>query len=300
MNLNDFRSWPASGAKADQEQAPEPVEYSDVSTGSLASRAVAACHEWEVPSEKTASASPSLWKDVDAHPLTLTLSLLDRYGEDYVSWDPEVLKVTLARDGIQVSNSVWTKILAARVVLNSPSPWRQWEVFHWVCCGLAGQQPNITYLEMPVLGHLMLGVDVCKVIDPKRPWAGEVEKFIAAALRDDGQVFAPPPLDFAQRELESPQQECKNCKALQRNDNDVTCVACGSKDLHDVPYEFATLRDRCAALWKARSGLPIAAAVEGLPEDAAGNLVYNLLLQWDYARQCRKHLLSQLHSIARP
>lgn len=301
MNLNDFRGWPIVGAKAVQEQVAEPVEYAEATTGSLASRAVSTLQDWDpghLAEDKTA-AEVSFWKNTEAHPVTLALTLLDRYGEECMLWEPEVLKVTLIRDGIQVSNVVWTKILAVRVLISSPSPWRQWEVFHWVSRGLAGHAPNFTYLELPEVGHLMLGADVCKIIDPTRHFAGEVEKFVAGTLLSDGQVFAPPPLEFAQRELENPQIECTACHALHRDDNDVKCISCGSTKLVKVPYEFAALRDRCAALWAARAKKQIGPAVEGLPEDAAGNLVYNLLLQWDYARQCRKQLLHQLHGIAR-
>lgn len=300
MEREDFLCWPVVGVKsAAVLQFPEPVVYSSEATGSVVSRAVEAIQSWNLPASKVA-ATTSLWKDTEAHPIALLLTLLDRYGEECVFWEPEVLKATLLRDGIQVSNAVWVKILAIRVVMASPSPWRQWEVFHWVACGLAGLQPNITYLEQPVLGHLMACVDMCRIIDPKREFTGEVDKFITATLRDDGQVFAPPPLDFAQHELENPQIECAQCRSLNRNDNDVRCISCGSKELHAVPYEFAALRDRCATLWAARSNKEIDAAVEGLPQDAAGNLVYNLLLQWDYARHCRKMLLQQLHTIARP
>lgn len=300
MEREGFLCWPVVGVKsAAVLQFPEPVVYASETTGSVVSRAVEAIQSWNLPSVKLAAA-PSIWKDTEAHPVALLLTLLDRYGEECVFLEPGVLKATLLRDGIQVSNAVWVKILAIRVVMASPSPWRQWEVFHWVARGLAGQQPNITYLEMPELGQLMACVDMCKIVDPKREFSGEVEKFIAATLKHDGHVFAPPPLDFAQRELENPQIECENCKSLNRDDNDVKCIACGSKQLHPVPYEFAALRDRCAALWAAKANKEIAEAVEGLPEDPAGNLVYNLLLQWDYARHCRKNLLQQLHTIARP
>lgn len=302
MQLNDFSSWPIVGAKSPPEDTTvEPVAYAEATTGSLASRAVAAVQGWGgEPADKTAASAVSLWKNTEAHPVALALTLLDRYGEDCVLWEPEVLKVTLFRDGIQVSNAVWTKILAIRVVLGSPSPWRQWEVFHWVCLGLAGHPPNFTYLEQPEIRHLMLGMDVCRLIDPKREFAQEVEKFIAATLMHDGQVFAPPPLEAAQREIENPQLECGRCSALHRDDNDMKCITCGAGvlKLKKVPFEHAALRDRCVALWQARSNKEIAVAVEGLPEDSAGNLVYNLLLQWDYARHCRRQLLQQLHSIA--
>lgn len=313
----DWRHWPPQGSGAvvvdpDGIDKAAAVEVLPITTEQVVGGIAAAYAEWcpSIPQglEKTSALRPdgspaqpvtskSIWRHPDAHPLVLTVLLLDRFGEDYVEWEPDALRLTLQRDGLQTSNSVFTKILAARVVLNSPSPWRQWEVFHWVCLGLTGESPNFHYLEEPEPGVLAAGYDVMRVVDPRRKTDLGVDKFIAATWKNEGFPYIPPPLDFAQRELESPKIKCLNCGAIHRDDNDVRCVTCASPRLESVPYEFADLRDEIAKLWARRANLPLERAVEGLPETPAGSVVARLRLQWEYPLRMRARLVQQIRAV---
>ncbi len=271
--------------------------YYQPDVASFADRCARAGAEWGI--DKAAAVDVTqLFRTVDAHPLVLMLMVLDRYGPECLSWDPEVLRATLMRENVQVSAPNWTKILGVSVLLMSPSPWRQWQVFHWVARALAGLPPNFTYMEEPEIGHCFVVADVMAICDPERHTTTEVDKFVAAVLRHHGQVFAPESLAFATRELEDPQCECGHCGACFRDDNDVKCVTCTSTELRRVPYPFAALRDECRALWAPRRDLPLEQAVDGLPEVGAGAAVYEMLLQWAHAQTVRKQLLAQLHALA--
>lgn len=297
MNTDGMHAWPVRLVA----HAGEPAEqsYADSSLTGLAERCAGAASEWGT--DKTASKVDPvlLFKDPDAHPMPLLLMTIDRYGEESFDWAPEVLRVTMIRDNIQVSGNAFTKIMAARTLALSPSPWRQWHVFHWVARALAGLPPNFSFLEQPEIGHLMVAADIMKLIDPSRPFGTEIDKFTAAALKDAGHVFAPEPLAFAQRELENPQLECGACHALFHDDNDEKCVTCGAAKLHPVPYAWAELRDKCEASFKLHKDLPIVRALDALPDDTVGNLVYQLLVQHDYCLNVRKHLLAQLRLFRR-
>lgn len=312
LDLTQWRSWPPKGsASVLAEEAPaqrDPYEAPEASTEALAGQAASCLREWGMLDHDKVSAlvndidsgvitPENIWRHHDAHPFVLLLMLIDKYGQEAVEWLPDTLKITLERDGAAVSNSVFTKLLAARTLLASPSPWRQWEVFHWVSRALAGVAPNFTYLEEPDLAHLFVCADVMKLADPKRQTSTEIDKYVAAAFRHDGIHYAPPPLGFAQREIEQPQVHCKNCGAVHRDDNDIKCVSCGSSALVKLPYTFAEVRDDVRKLWDERHSLPIERAVDGLPDTAAGNTVYTLLVSWDYARRVRAHMLQQLRMI---
>ena len=306
LDPNSVSVWPPAGGRIDIDrgEAESPTEAHSLDVGSLVSSVVSTL---DVEAEKTAAlvvtkqgvglTEQNIWRHADAHPITLMLMLLDRYGQDYVTWDPEVLKLTLERDGTKVSNDVWNKVLAGRVVLNSPSPWRQWEVFHWVSRALCGQTPNFVYLEEPEIGHMVVGYSIMKAVDPKRPTGIEVDKFVAAAFRHEGIVYAPKPLDFAQREIEDRKVECTNCDALHRDDNDIKCVTCGSSKLVRPDFEFKALRDETADMFEKRRKLPLAQAVEDLPDTGAGNAVYRLLVEWDLANTAQAQLVQQLRMI---
>ncbi len=295
MISTELRQWPIVGVT---DGAPGTTEDHEINVGSVVSRSMEALQAWGVEDDQKTAGIESPWKSPDAHPAVLTLLLLDRYGTDYLEWDPEVLKSTILREGHQLSNSVLTKILAARVVLQSPSPWRRWEVFHWVSRGLAGLTPNFSFLETPDIGHLMFGADVLHLFDPKRPFGEEVEKYVAATLRHEGCPFAPQPLAFAQRELDDPQLLCTNCAAQHRDDNDTRCISCGSDQLTKLPREHQDLYEKCVALWEQTKGHVLEKALASLPETPEGNLVYSLQLHWAYARQQRQNLLRQLRSVA--
>lgn len=309
IDESQWRSWPPKGSSAaafDASSPSESYECPDISTENLVGQAVDCVREWGVLGDKTAAeetpsatviTAESVWRSPDAHPFVLLLSMVNLYGEESVYWLPETVKTTFERGGRMLSNSSFTKIMAARTLVATPSPWRQWEVFHWVARGLSGVAPNFTFLEEPDLGDLAVCADLMRLTDRSRKTGIEVDKYVGAAFRAEGIHYAPPPLDFAQRELEQPKIQCEKCLAVHRDDNDTKCVACGSRNLTRLPYDFAASRDATKELWDARHKMPLVVAVEGLPDTAPGNAVYRLLTQWDRVNTARSQLLQQLRMI---
>lgn len=295
----DLYVWPRPGGTRSEAEkvasAPRPMTY-DTSLPFLVKRAAEFVVGLSGFEKVAAAENLNIWRDPEAHPMVLLMMLLDAYGDECMEWDAEVLRVTLFRDGRQPTSSVWTKIQAARVLINSPSPWRQWEVFHWISLALAGEPPNFIYLEQADIGHLGAAVDMMKMIDPDREFSDEIDKFVAATIRHDGFPWAPPPLTFAQKELEEAQLRCLECSAIQRDDDDITCVTCGSTRLEAVPYEFAELRDEVAKFFTDYVDLPLSAAEE-LPETAAGISAYALLEKWEYVENVRLRLARQIKAL---
>ncbi len=310
--------WPHPAAVADPDtgggdEPSPPVAYADVSLEGVLRGVAEDTVHWEnelpdgiekVSAARLGTADPlpsittkNIWRHPNAHPLVLLTLLLNKYGPDYLEWEPEALRGTLKKDGVQMSESVWTKILAARVLMTSPSPWRQWEQFHWISYGLAGRAPNFVYLERPELGFIMSATDTMKMADRTRPMAEELTKYTAAVLRDNGIMLAPPPLQFAQEELNDRRLRCKKCGTREKDDRDIKCVACGSKDLERTDGPFEHLREPTEKLFKERRRLPLEQAVDGLPTTAAGNAAYKLLVHNEYRDQVRAQLVAQLRML---
>lgn len=298
VDLSEMHAWPirlGTSAEHAEHEAPEALTREG-----LVERCAQAGASWGESETKTASAEPALlFKAPDAHPFVLLLMVLDRYGNEALTWAPEVLRVTMIRDNLQVSGASFAKLMAMEAILNSPSPWRQWNVFHYVSRALAGLPPNFVYLEQPELGHQMVAVDIMRVCDRAQQTSAEVDKFVATTLRHSGHVYAPEPLSFAQRELEQPRLHCTSCGASFEDNNDQKCVTCGAAALSPVPYPYAELRDACAAFFVPRRELSLDRAVDGLPETPAGNLVFDLLPHWDHARRVRQQLLTQMRGLAK-
>lgn len=317
LENTNWTRWPHPAAVGDpqlgEHEKRAELSYDDHSPEFLLRGVVAELPSWEseMPEgvEKTSAlrfgtedalptvTKQNIWRHPNAHPLVLTLLLLDKYGQEYTTWEPEALRQTLKKDGIALSESVWTKILAARVVLLSGSPWRQWEQFHWIVTGLAGKPPNFVYMERPEIGFIMAGIDTMKMMDRERPFAEDIAKFVAAALRDRGIAYAAPPMQFAQEELDDRHILCGNCGTKEKDDHDVKCVACGSKELKRLPGLFESLRDQTKKLFDERKKLPLEKALDGLGQDAAGEATYKLLVHNEYKNQIRAQLISQLRML---
>ncbi len=313
----NWTRWPHPLAVGDPQlgdvEKRSELSYDDHSPEALLRGVVAELPSWqeELPAgiEKTAAlrfgtdeplpvvTMKNIWRHPNAHPFALSLLLLDRYGEQYLEWEPETLRSTMKKDEILISDSVWTKILATRVILVSPSPWRQWEQFHWIVTGLAGKPPSFVYMERPEIGFIMSGIDTMKIVDRPRPFAEDIGKFVATVLRDRGVTYAPPPMQFAQEELDDRHILCGNCGTKEKDDHDIKCVACGSKDLKHLPGVFEDLRDQTKKLFDERKKFALETAVDGLSNDAAGEATYKLLTHNEYKNQVRAQLIEQLRMI---
>lgn len=312
----DWARWPHPAAVAEPleaEKSASVVLYSGHSLEDILQGVVAEIPSWEAEQppgiEKFAGARfgsdeplptvtpKNIWRHPNAHPLTLLLLLVHRYTPDCLEWEPETLRTTLRKDGIQLSESAWTKIMAVRVIVTSPSPWRQWEQFHWVSYGLAGRAPNFVYMERPEIGFLMTAIDMMTIVDRARPFAEDLDKFTSVALRDRGIMYAPPPLQFAQEELNDRRIHCKQCGTHEKDDHDIKCVACGSKELSRLPGPFEHLREETKKLFDARRKLPLEHALEGLGHDAAAQATYKLLVHNEYRNEVRAQLITQLRAL---
>lgn len=298
-DASQYSSWPPQGGRLDSLSA-DTVRSSpaaEVSINSVVASAVShvddlglhgASHSGEVPT------AANIWRHHNAHPLVLLLMALDSYGDELLEWDPDVLKVSLQRDGKALSNVAWTRLLAARALLSSPAPWRQWNVFHWVTRALSGEAPNFVYMERPELGQIVAGYDIMRIVDPHRETSHDVDKFVAAALIDVGSPFAPAPLGFADHELSAVQLQCLQCHSTGRDDNDTRCVTCGSTELQRTESPWQAQRQECDVLWRDLHQLPLTESLNRLPDTAAGSVLHALLVDWDYARDQRVRLVQQL------
>lgn len=241
----------------------------------------------------------NIWRHPNAHPLVLDVLLLDRYGVEYLDWEPEVVRETLLRNSTPISTRNWTKIQAIRVTHRATTPWRQWEVLHWISQGLDGTQPTITFMELPEIGVLASAIDILKTIDKTVEFSDEIQKFVAATARYAGIPFLPPPLDFAQRELDQAQVRCRNCETIVRDDNDQRCVHCASTDLeHDIlDSQWSAAKTAVKTAWEAQRGKRLEDVVSGLGDSAEDHCIYSLAIHWDYRNQVRQRLVDQLKMI---
>ena len=223
----------------------------------------------------------------NAHPLALRVFLNRRYGQDWVDWDPDALWVQLERDhGINVSELSKTKVQAVRTLETDYRFWTEWEIFYPICKGLNNRIPNFWLIQKPTVPQLYAATDMASAVR-SRPYSEEVKKYMAACFLDAGVVYAPPPLDFIQEEIDGLRYRCQNCSNDAEDDGNRECDDCGSADIRRY-------RQRDSGKIGSKIQSLLEKGYDRLDEDVVGIQTARLTVALDYMMARRKQLEQQL------
>jgi len=186
--------------------------------------------------DKTASAEggtpplsvKSAFSRRDIHPILLGVLLLDKYGPQWLGWEPETLWQEIESDfgatpGVHTRNKI-NALKTAHVV---DSPWIAWEVFNAVVHAFTDNIPNFRVLHRPTPSQIVSAVTMMNRIK-KSPFSDEVGRYIAACFLDDGVFFLPPPVGFAQPHAAMPRYRCRHCGNIDSDDSNEVCDSCGA------------------------------------------------------------------------
>jgi hypothetical protein len=157
--------------------------------------------------EKTA-ALPQRAKDAGffagsfATPVELDRALIEKYGVDWLEWEPETIWTTITADfGTPISDASREKINAAKLLHVSDSFWRHWEVFEKVVLAFNGIKPLFDRVQDITLGQMLHAVLQASEIR-KEHFEQEVLSYIAMRCKEEGFIWLPAPLDVAQETLD--------------------------------------------------------------------------------------------------
>jgi hypothetical protein len=175
----------------------------------------------------------------DSHPVALTMSLLEKFGSEWFEWEPDTLRseIVMSFQTTNVSEHNWQKIQAVRTLTTTVGFWTEWHIFEKVIQALNNNIPRFDICQRCTLAQLMAGVDIANTIRVEK-YGWEIEAYIAACALDEGVVYVPPPLDFAQRLLSSPKYECPECGAIDSDDIDGRCDFCCGRFQHEHPLSM--------------------------------------------------------------
>jgi len=231
----------------------------------------------------------------DAHPIALTLSLSNRYGKEWVNWEPETLWITLARAGIQPSAHTRAKIQAVRTMLGSTWFFDRWEVFQLCCQAVNNNLPNFEICRPATVPQLFHAVWAAEQICPKTEYSDEVRRWIAACALSEGVVYLPPPLDFAQKEAARVEYRCTKCGNVDPDESTPECDWCGA------PPEFLEKKpkyvdpDFIRPMWDLVKDKP--SGTVDLDEDLVGVHLAKLLVARDYLDSRRELAENQVREL---
>lgn len=134
----------------------------------------------------------------DTHPLVFSIALLQEFGTSYLEWEPVTLWAEISSTwGTTTADSNKHKIQAVRTCQVSPQAYERWEVFEKVASGLFGLPPMFDVMQKVTSYRAAVAVDIMTSIEESAVVGADVWKYTAAALLDEGVVYAPPPIEGA-------------------------------------------------------------------------------------------------------
>lgn len=123
-------------------------------------------------------------------PEFLYTTIKSKYGESFINWEPETLKIVLMDDFSveDIPDNVWEAILATRIA-GEGIVWDDYTAFEKAALAVSGSpvQPgvfqHVSVEEITALYKLMSS------ISPEEELADEVARYIAARMHTDGYLY---------------------------------------------------------------------------------------------------------------
>jgi ribosomal protein L37E len=227
----------------------------------------------------------------DAHPVALVLFLTTKYGPEWAKWEPETLWTTLAKDFVEPSMHTRAKLQAARTVLRTNSPFNRWEVFAWVSQAFNNNFPDFVTVHPASVPQLFNVVWICNELRNQPEYDDEVQRWIAACALNEGVVFLPPPLDFAQKQTSLIEYRCKRCGNIDPDDDTPECDYCGAPPSELEKRSRYADPDSVSRMWEMVKDKPSDSVV--LQEDFTGVQLARLLVARDYLDMRKKQAENQ-------
>lgn len=122
----------------------------------------------------------------DAHPVILDLALLQKYGPEWIWWEPETISIRVGKDFGAISDLNFSKTMAMKTLHLVDSFWHQWEVFNWCTFPLNGLFPDFEVMQVPTVAQCMVAVDTANRVREDVRFSDEVARFIGLVHQYDG------------------------------------------------------------------------------------------------------------------
>ncbi len=166
----------------------------------------------------------------DTHPVIFSVVLTDKFGADWVEWEPEVLREEIEREFRHTVSTInWDIIQAVRTLLSTESPWENWVAFTAVSSALNNNIVDFHSLQQPTPAQLANTVEIFNLLNDDNSFSDEVIKFMAACCLHEDLVLVPEQLSFVQDAVSQPRYRCEACDWVgDSRGEDTRCWHCGS------------------------------------------------------------------------
>jgi hypothetical protein len=124
------------------------------------------------------------------HPITLALTVLKKYGPEWLEWELETLHDSIQKDFGNVSDLNLSKLMAMKTLHVADSPWQKWEIFIWCAMPLNGIFPDFEVMQVPTVAQCAVAVEIMDHTRRDVVFGEEVRKYLEVVHEHDG-VFVP-------------------------------------------------------------------------------------------------------------
>lgn len=140
----------------------------------------------------------NIWRHPDAHPITLDLMLIKKYGPEWLLLEPETLQEIVPQDfkTQALSDLNLSKLQACKTLHATEGFWERWEVFTWCTMPFNGEFPDFEVMQVPTIAQALVAVDCAHRIRDDVKWSLEVEKYLEQLHLHEGILLPIAPLDF--------------------------------------------------------------------------------------------------------
>ena len=158
----------------------------------------------------------NLFQHPDTHPYVLDLALLQKYGPEWMEWEPETLELRIPLDfpTREVSDLNMEKINAVKALHYVNTFWLDWDVFLPCTMAFNGLYPDFNVMQVPTVAQCAIAVDLANRVRSDVDWSVEVRAYLDAVHRFDGVLCPIDPLDFVEVDTEGLPIDCEEIQRL--------------------------------------------------------------------------------------
>jgi hypothetical protein len=117
--------------------------------------------------------------------------LNDKYSNAWHDWEPETLRHTLDRDGVDLDDEVMNSIQALQVICKTNAPFEEWHVFEKVGQALNNNPVSFGHVQPLEMDEIAYTIKILQDIRPKEEFEDDIKGYIAAAAKEAGMVYLP-------------------------------------------------------------------------------------------------------------
>lgn len=140
----------------------------------------------------------SEFNDDSVSPIILYFKLNNRWGEEWLDWEPETIIGTAEQEGEEISTLNMSKLFAIRAILKTDKFFSDHRTFEKVCLSFAGRHVDWGITQKPRVHEMCAAIALVDKFLKTSEFNDEVAAYAAAIAVDSGFIFLPPQLRFAQ------------------------------------------------------------------------------------------------------